>query len=73
MAVCSFSQVHIWRAGSITVVDALTNRSDYDVVLHIGDISYATGFLVEWDSFLELVAPMASKVPYMIAISNHER
>jgi hypothetical protein len=71
---CGFDEgVSCLQPGSITVVDALTNRSDYDVVLHIGDISYATGFLVEWDSFLELVAPVASKVPYMTAIGNHER
>ncbi|XP_008661068.1 probable inactive purple acid phosphatase 24 [Zea mays] len=29
--------------------------------------------LVEWDFFLNLIAPVASRVPYMTAIGNHER
>lgn len=62
------------QPGSIGVIDALTKRkNDVDMVFHIGDISYATGFLVEWDSFLELISPVASKVSYMTAIGNHER
>ncbi|KAF3436730.1 hypothetical protein FNV43_RR19477 [Rhamnella rubrinervis] len=44
-----------------------------DSVFHIGDISYATGFLVEWDYFLNLISPVASRVTYMTAIGNHER
>ena len=44
-----------------------------DSIFHIGDISYATGFLVEWDYFLHLISPVASRVSYMTAIGNHER
>ena len=44
-----------------------------DSIFHIGDISYATGFLVEWDYFLNLISPVASRVSYMTAIGNHER
>lgn len=44
-----------------------------DSIFHIGDISYATGFLVEWDFFLNLIHPLASRVSYMTAIGNHER
>lgn len=44
-----------------------------DSIFHIGDISYATGFLVEWDYFLHLITPLASRVSYMTAIGNHER
>ena len=44
-----------------------------DSIFHIGDISYATGFLVEWDYFLKLISPVASRVSYMTAIGNHER
>lgn len=44
-----------------------------DSIFHIGDISYATGFLVEWDFFLHLISPVASQLSYMTAIGNHER
>ncbi|MCL7022561.1 hypothetical protein MKW94_006324, partial [Papaver nudicaule] len=46
---------------------------EVDSVFHIGDISYATGFLVEWDYFLSMIQPVASHVTYMTAIGNHER
>lgn len=44
-----------------------------DSIFHIGEISYATGFLVEWDLFLQQISAVASRVPYMTAIGNHER
>jgi hypothetical protein len=43
-----------------------------DMVLHIGDISYAVGYLSEWESFLQQIEPVASKVPYEVGIGNHE-
>jgi hypothetical protein len=58
------------------VIGALTDEVAYgkvDSIFHIGDISYATGFLVEWDFFLQLITPFASQVAYMTAIGNHER
>ncbi|KAL3701603.1 hypothetical protein R1sor_019625 [Riccia sorocarpa] len=70
------SLIHYIQPGSISVIDAITDvvsRENVDFVFHIGDISYATGFLVEWDNFLELIEPFASRVSYMTAIGNHER
>lgn len=49
------------------------NSGHVDSIFHIGDISYATGFLVEWDFFLHQISPVASRVSYMTAIGNHER
>uniref|UniRef100_A0A803MYF6 Purple acid phosphatase Fn3-like domain-containing protein n=1 Tax=Chenopodium quinoa TaxID=63459 RepID=A0A803MYF6_CHEQI len=62
--------------GSLLVVDAITEEvssGNIDSIFHIGDISYATGFLVEWDCFLHMISPFAFQVPYMTAIGNHER
>ncbi|XP_068659967.1 probable inactive purple acid phosphatase 27 isoform X2 [Aristolochia californica] len=67
---------HFIQPGSISVAEAITEevaRGKVDSIFHIGDISYATGFLVEWDYFLHLITPIASGVPYMTAIGNHER
>lgn len=67
---------HYIQPGSISVVKAVAKEiqtGKVNSVFHIGDISYATGFLVEWDFFLNLIAPLASRVPYMTAIGNHER
>ncbi|TYH89920.1 hypothetical protein ES332_A13G015700v1 [Gossypium tomentosum] len=70
------SAEHYIQPGSISVIKGMTEEvenGNVDSIFHIGDISYATGFLVEWDYFLNLITPLASKVSYMTAIGNHER
>ncbi|XP_057849694.2 probable inactive purple acid phosphatase 27 [Cryptomeria japonica] len=67
------SDEHYIQPGSLGVIKAMTEEEDVDSVFHIGDISYATGFLVEWDFFLHMISPLASRVSYMTAIGNHER
>ncbi|KAM5551965.1 hypothetical protein ABKV19_026704 [Rosa sericea] len=67
---------HYIQPGSLSVIKAVTdeiNSGNVDSIFHIGDISYATGFLVEWDFFLHQINPVASRVSYMTAIGNHER
>lgn len=67
---------HYIQPGALKVIDAVGKEVDMgniDMVLHIGDISYATGFMAEWDFFLEMIGTVASRVPYMTAIGNHER
>jgi len=51
----------------------------YDGVLHVGDLAYATSLVGDtkeiekfWDYWCEVIAPVASRVPYMISIGNHE-
>ncbi|GMI84926.1 ARABIDOPSIS THALIANA PURPLE ACID PHOSPHATASE 27, purple acid phosphatase 27 [Hibiscus trionum] len=70
------STEHYIQPGSVSVVKAMVEEMKngiIDSIFHIGDISYATGFLVEWEFFLNLISPLASKVSYMTAIGNHER
>ncbi|KAI3450185.1 hypothetical protein Pfo_006850 [Paulownia fortunei] len=67
---------HYIQPGSVSVTKAMADEvssGGVDSIFHIGDISYATGFLVEWDFFLHLISPLASQVSYMTAIGNHER
>eukprot|EP00928_Gymnodinium_smaydae_P062366 TRINITY_DN46250_c0_g1_i1.p1 TRINITY_DN46250_c0_g1~~TRINITY_DN46250_c0_g1_i1.p1 ORF type:complete len:615 (-),score=36.57 TRINITY_DN46250_c0_g1_i1:199-1995(-) len=42
-------------------------------VIHIGDISYATGYLAKWELFMDQVEEVASRTPYMVSQGNHER
>ncbi|KAL7113763.1 hypothetical protein ACP275_04G079700 [Erythranthe tilingii] len=70
------SKQHYIQPGSISVTKAIADEvssGKVDSIFHIGDISYATGFLVEWDFFLHQITPFASRVSYMTAIGNHER
>eukprot|EP00743_Colponemidia_sp_Colp-15_P000782 GILK01000863.1.p1 GENE.GILK01000863.1~~GILK01000863.1.p1 ORF type:complete len:414 (+),score=60.05 GILK01000863.1:941-2182(+) len=41
-------------------------------VLHIGDLSYARGFAFLWEYFFALIEPVATQVPYMVSVGNHE-
>ncbi|CAK8575676.1 unnamed protein product [Lathyrus sativus] len=70
------SEEHYIQPGALSVIKAIANEVDsnnVNSVFHIGDISYATGFLAEWDFFMNLISPVASRVSYMTAIGNHER
>ncbi|XP_042479945.1 probable inactive purple acid phosphatase 27, partial [Macadamia integrifolia] len=67
---------HYIQPGAISVTEAIAKEvatGNVDSIFHIGDISYATGFLVEWDFFLHQIVPLASHVTYMTAIGNHEK
>jgi len=50
---------------------ALTNQTD--IVLHAGDLCYATGYESKWDKFLTAIQPLAAHVPYMTGKGNHEQ
>ncbi|GAB9468692.1 Inactive purple acid phosphatase 9 [Globisporangium polare] len=47
-------------------------NNNYVAVMHDGDISYAMGRTYLWDQFGAMVQPVASEIPYMVGIGNHE-
>jgi len=48
------------------------SQKHYDMALHIGDISYAVGYAHRWEQFFAQWEPIATQVPYMVCIGNHE-
>jgi hypothetical protein len=63
------------QKGAVAVTKAISKEvslGNVDLTLHIGDISYARGYSQLWDEFMNDVRPFTSKVPYMLAIGNHE-
>ena len=68
---------HHWQMPQPTeVVDAMSARASsvaYDAVLHIGDLSYATGYTSIWDGFMSQIEPLAAQIPYLTSPGNHER
>ncbi|KAM7468273.1 hypothetical protein LguiB_015835 [Lonicera macranthoides] len=48
------------------------SKSNYDVLLLPGDLSYADLVQPLWDSFGRLVEPLASQRPWMVTQGNHE-
>jgi len=41
-------------------------------VVHFGDLAYAVGYLSEWDEFMSQIEPVASRIPWMASVGNHE-
>ncbi|KAJ4945337.1 hypothetical protein NE237_026723 [Protea cynaroides] len=63
-----------FQPGSLnTTYQLIQDLKNIDIVLHIGDICYANGYLSQWDQFTSQIEPIASTVPYMIGSGNHER
>ncbi|XP_040946151.1 probable inactive purple acid phosphatase 27 isoform X1 [Gossypium hirsutum] len=63
-----------YQPGSLNTTDQLIkDLKNIDIVFHIGDITYANGYISQWDQFTSQVERIASTVPYMIASGNHER
>ncbi len=51
------------------------NENKYDVIWHIGDFAYDMHELMgaRGDMFMNLVQPIASRVPYSVIPGNHEK
>ncbi|KAJ7536006.1 hypothetical protein O6H91_12G053500 [Diphasiastrum complanatum] len=47
-------------------------KTDFDVLLFAGDLSYADYMQPLWDSFGQLVQPLASARPWMVTQGNHD-
>ncbi|OVA02151.1 Phosphoesterase domain [Macleaya cordata] len=63
-----------YQPGSLnTTKQIIQDLKNIDIVFHIGDLSYANGYLSQWDQFTSQVEPISSTVPYMIGSGNHER
>jgi hypothetical protein len=45
---------------------------EYAMVLHIGDISYALNYGVTWEEWFDEIEPIATQVPWMVGLGNHE-
>lgn len=40
-------------------------NSNFSLLLHIGDISYAVGYANRWESFFHEISPIATRLPYV--------
>lgn len=57
------------QASLNTTKQIIKDLENIDMVIHIGDLSYANGYLSQWDQFTAQIEPIASTVPYMIGMS----
>ncbi|CEG46928.1 RxLR-like protein [Plasmopara halstedii] len=52
--------------------DARIDSPEYAALVHVGDISYAKGKTYIWDQYGAIVQSVASRLPYMVGVGNHE-
>ena len=57
---------------SLARMRQLVEAGSVDFIVHPGDIGYADGDVMWWDTFMRELQPIASRVPYMTGIGNHE-
>lgn len=50
----------------------LLEKDHFDLIYHIGDISYAVGYASVWDDYLDMMAPVLAKTKYALNLGNHE-
>jgi len=62
-----------WEEPDASTTYNLTLARNPDVVLHLGDLAYATGYAAKWDLFLDQMTPISGRIPYMTALGNHEQ
>lgn len=55
------------RTPSLDTSNNINSEEDVDLIVHVGDISYAQGYVAEWDVFFDQLLPITSKVPYMVS------
>ena len=53
-------------------IDHMLKQQYSNMILHVGDLSYADCNQTLWDSYGELIEPLASKKAWMVAPGNHE-
>lgn len=55
-------------------MESMMRREGDDLasVHHFGDISYARGAAHVWDGWFDMIQPMSTRVPLMVAVGNHE-
>ncbi len=63
-----------YPASEATVSHILRDISTGKVsfVVHIGDMSYATGLGYRWEEWMTMIEPVSTAVPYMVTVGNHE-
>ena len=62
-------------ASATTAANCLSDaleRGYGDFVLHYGDLAYAMGTGTDWEMWSRQNAPLATRVPYMVSVGNHE-
>jgi predicted phosphodiesterase len=57
---------------SLSTINHIMNEKNISMILHAGDLSYADCNQPLWDSYGNMIEPLASHIPWMVCPGNHE-
>ena len=57
---------------SISTINHLSSDKSIRMILHAGDLSYADCNQALWDSYGDIIEPLAKRLPWMVCAGNHE-
>jgi len=61
---------------AVNVINAIVKDyyyiKPYDMVVSVGDLSYADGYQPYWDDWGRILEPISKNIPYMTCVGNHE-
>jgi hypothetical protein len=66
----AFGDHGLGEQAEASVAAILRERPVFHALL--GDVSYANGNQPIWDQYLKLIEPLASQIPFMLTLGNHE-
>ena len=64
----------VYRSLTMPALLSDTSSGNYSAIIHVGDLAYDLGHLQgrQAHHFLQLIEPLSSQLPYMVAAGNHE-
>jgi len=59
---------------SFRILDRLNNPDELPLhfIAHVGDLGYGRSSTEIWNQWMSFIEPIASRLPYMVSIGNHE-
>ncbi len=57
---------------SVSTINHIMKNKDVSMILHTGDLSYADCNQTLWDTYGNMIQPLASYIPWMVCPGNHE-
>ena len=71
----TYGDMGLYAPGVPKVVELVMNevKNGAKFVLHQGDLSYAGGYSYIWEQWFSTIEPIATSVPYMVGIGNHDQ
>jgi len=74
--IAAFGDMGAFPGGGVdaleTTKNLISHMNEFDLILDAGDLAYDYGYQVIWDILGRQIQPLASQIPFMTVVGNHE-